>query len=431
MRVPLFGRLEQVERRARFAEGLTRGRRVAASMGAIEQLFFRKILDSRGNATVEVEVFDADGAIGRAAAPSGASTGAHEVAAWARGGVEDSLALARQEIAEELVGVDVLMQREIDESLVNLDGTETFARLGGNVAVATSLAVARCGAASLGIPLYAYLGGTFVSRLPRPFGNVLGGGAHAVGGTDIQEYMAVALGPTVVESVFANASAHKRVKEALRGRFPSVSLGKGDEGAWNAPIGNIEALEVVAHACKEAGDEAGFDVRPALDVAATELWDGKVYNYKDGKRTSADQVVFLAELATRFDLLSIEDGLAEDDWDGWIELTKRIGDKCLIVGDDLFTTDPERVQQGITRRAGNAVLVKPNQIGTLTRTVETIQLAHDNGFKTIISHRSGETTDDAIAHIGAAFGCFGIKTGAVGGERIAKLNELIRIEEEL
>jgi enolase len=400
-------------------------------MGAIEQVFFRKILDSRGNATVEVEVFDESGAIGRAAAPSGASTGAHEVAAWARGGVDESIEVAREQLVEELMGVDVLLQREIDETLSTIDGTENFAKIGGNLAVATSLAVARCGAASLGIPLYAYLGGTFVSRLPRPFGNVLGGGAHAVGGTDIQEYMAVALGPTVVESVFANAKVHKLVKDELKKRFPGVSLGKGDEGAWNAPIGNIDALEVVTNCCAAVGDEFGFDIKPALDVAATELWDGKVYNYKDGKRTSADQVEFLADLTQRFGLISIEDGLAEDDCDGWIALTKRIGDKVLIVGDDLFTTNPERVADGIARRAGNAVLVKPNQIGTLSRTVETIQLAHDNGFKTIISHRSGETTDDAIAHIGAAFGCFGIKTGAVGGERIAKLNELIRIEEEL
>ena len=399
-------------------------------MGAIEHVYFRKILDSRGNATIEVDVL-AEGGFGRAAAPSGASTGAHEVAAWAKSGVDESLKIARDELAEELLGIDVLLQREVDDQLADFDGTDNFSKIGGNLAVATSLAVARCAAHTLEIPLYAYLGGAFVSRLPRPFGNVLGGGAHAVGGTDIQEYMAVALGPTVAESVFANARVHKLVKEKLKARFPGVSLGKGDEGAWNAPIGNVEAAEVVAEACRQVRDEMGVDVRLALDVAATELWDGKVYNYKDGKRTSADQVEFLADLQKRFDIISIEDGLAEDDWDGWIELTKRVGDRCLVVGDDLFTTSPERVRQGIDRRAGNAVLVKPNQIGTLSRTVETIQLAHENGFKTIISHRSGETTDDAIAHIGAAFGCFGIKTGAVGGERTAKLNELIRIEEEL
>jgi len=397
---------------------------------AIQEVFFRKILDSRGNATVEVDVLTEDG-FGRAAAPSGASTGAHEVAAWAPGGVDASLKVARELLADELEGVEVLMQREIDQLLEQVDGTANFSKIGGNLAVATSLAVARCAAHSLDIPLYAYMGGTFVNKLPRPFGNVLGGGAHAVGGTDIQEYMAAALGPTVAESVFANAFVHKEVKRLLKERFPGASIGKGDEGAWNAPIGNVDALELVHHACGLATDEFGFEVRLALDVAATELWDGKVYNYKDGKKTSADQVEFLAEMAKRFNILSIEDGLAEDDWDAWRDLTKRIGGRTLLVGDDLFTTSPKRVRQGIETGAGNAVLVKPNQIGTLSRTVETIQLAHDHGFKTIISHRSGETTDDAIAHIGAAFGCFGIKTGAVGGERTAKLNELIRIEEEL
>ncbi|MEA3201804.1 MAG: enolase [Thermoplasmata archaeon] len=399
-------------------------------MGAIQEVFFRRILDSRGNATVEVDVVAEDG-FGRAAAPSGASTGAHEVAAWAPGGVEESVRLGSEQVTAELVGVDVLLQREIDDVLVELDGTDNFARIGGNLAVATSLAVARCAAHSLDLPLYAYLGGAFVGKLPRPFGNVLGGGAHAVGGTDIQEYMAVALGPTVEESVFANAFVHKEVKRLLKEKYPGQSLGKGDEGAWTAPIGNTDAAELVHHACGLAQDKFGFEVRLALDVAATELWDGKAYGYKDGKKTSADQVEYLADLAKRFNIVSIEDGLAEDDWDGWVAITKKIGAKTLLVGDDLFTTSPERLRKGIDLGAANAILVKPNQIGTLSRTVETIQLAHDNGYKTIISHRSGETTDDAIAHIGAAFGCFGIKTGAVGGERIAKLNELIRIEEEL
>ncbi|HEX2022971.1 MAG TPA: phosphopyruvate hydratase, partial [Candidatus Thermoplasmatota archaeon] len=374
-------------------------------MGEIQEVFFRKILDSRGNATVEVDVVAEDG-FGRAAAPSGASTGAHEVAPWAHGGVDESVRLGRELVAKELRGVDVLLQREIDDMLEEVDETENFSKIGGNLAVATSLAVARCAAHSLDVPLYAYLGGAFVTRLPRPFGNVLGGGAHAVGGTDIQEYMAVAMGPTVVDSVFANAHVHKEVKRLLKERFPGQALGKGDEGAWTAPIGNVEALEVVSQACRSASETFGFEVRPALDVAATELWDGKVYNYKDGKRTSEEQVAFLADLAERFNLLSIEDGCAEDDWDGWRALTKRVGSKCLLVGDDLFTTSPERVRRGIETQAANAVLVKPNQIGTLSRTVETIQLAHENGFKTVISHRSGEATDDAIAHVGAAFGCF-------------------------
>ena len=399
-------------------------------MGVITEVFFRKIIDSRGNPTIEVDVV-ADGGFGRAAAPSGASTGAHEVAAWAPGGVDESVGIGRAKIADELIGVDVLLQREIDDLLEELDDTDNFANIGGNLAVATSLAVAKAAANSLEIPLYAYLGGAFVNRLPRPFGNVLGGGAHAIGGTDIQEYMAVALGPTVQESVFANAYVHAEVKKQLKQRFPGQALGKGDEGAWTAPMGNVDALELVAQACQQASDEYGFEVRPALDVAATEFYDGKVYNYKEGKKTSQEQVEFLAELVDRFNLISIEDGCAEDDWDAWINITEQIGHKCLLIGDDLFTTNPDRLSNGITRDAANAILIKPNQIGTLTRTVDTIQLAQDAGYRTIISHRSGETTDTTIAHIGAAFGCFGIKTGTVGGERTAKLNELIRIEEEL
>jgi enolase len=353
------------------------------------------------------------------------------VKAWAEGGLQESLRLGRDLVADELVGVEVLLQREIDDLLEQLDGTQDFSRLGGNLAVATSLAVARCAADALDVPLYAYLGGAFVSKLPRPFGNVLGGGAHAVGGTDVQEYMAVALGPTLAESVFANAFAHKEVKRLLKERFPAAAIGKGDEGAWNAPLSNVEGLELVADACRKATDEFGFDVRLALDVAATELWDGKTYNYKDGKKTTSDQVEFLVDAIKRYHIVSVEDGLAEDDWDGWRELTRRVGSSALLVGDDLFATNVERLRRGVETGAANAILVKPNQVGTLTKTVEAIELAHENGYKTIVSHRSGETTDDAIAHIGAAFGCFGIKTGAVGGERIAKLNELIRIEEEL
>ncbi len=402
-------------------------------MSAIRSLHVRKILDSRGNATLEAEVLTEGGVIERAAAPSGASTGAHEVVAWPQGGVDKAIELVEEVVAPELVGQSVLLQRDVDDLLVELDGSPNFATLGGNPAVAISLAVARAGAASLDLPLYAYLGGAFVQRLPRPLGNVLGGGAHAIGGTDIQEFMAIGLGPSFVESVFANAFVHRRVKDLLKQELPGTAIGKGDEGAWVAPVPNVRALELVAAACREASDEFGFQVRPALDVAATELYDPKekVYRYRDGVKTTAEQVDFLAGLVEDFGLYSVEDGLAEDDWDGWIALTARVGSKAYLVGDDLFTTNPERVLDGVNKGAANAVLVKPNQIGTLSRTVDCIHLAHENGYKTIISHRSGETTDDSIAHVGAAFGCIGIKTGAVGGERIAKLNELIRIEEDL
>ncbi len=400
-------------------------------MSEIIDIIYRKILDSRGNATLEVDVVTADG-FGRAAAPSGASTGAHEVAPWPKGGVDQAIELAEDLIVPELEGVDCTLQRDIDELLTQIDGTPNFSNIGGNTAVATSLAVARAAASGLGMPLYAYLGGTFISRLPRPLGNVLGGGAHAVGGTDIQEYMSVSFGPSVQESVFANAWVSQRMKAVLKEKFPGQSLGKGDEGAWTAPVTNEEGLQLVSDVCAEATKEFGFDVRVSLDVAATEFYKNGKYVLKDGtSRTTEEQVAWMADLAERYNLFSLEDPLAEDDWEGWTALTERIGEKVVIIGDDLFTTNPERLIEGINRKAANAILIKPNQIGTLSRTVDTIQLAQEHGLVCVISHRSGETTDDTIAHIGAAFGCVGIKTGAVGGERIAKLNELIRIEEEL
>jgi len=403
-----------------------------ATTSEIQEMFFRRILDSRGNETIEVDILTDEG-FGRAAAPSGASTGAHEVQAWPEGGPKAGVEKAYDIIAPTLRGMDALDQRAVDDTLAEIDGTENFAALGGNVTVATSLAVARAAAHSLGLPLYAYLGGAFVSRLPRPLGNVLGGGAHAIGGTDIQEFMVFADGPTFQDSAFANAKVHKRVKDLLKKELPNTAIGKGDEGAWVAPIKNERALAIVADAAKHVASEVGFEVRPALDVAATELWDAKrkAYVYKDAVRTTDEQVAFLEGLVKDYGVVSVEDGLAEDDWEGWQKLTKAIGSRATLVGDDLFVTNPTRLERGIREKAANAILVKPNQIGTLTRTVQAIQMAHGAGFRSIISHRSGETSDESIAHIGAAFGCWGIKTGAVGGERTAKLNELIRIEEEV
>ncbi|HVL87070.1 MAG TPA: phosphopyruvate hydratase [Candidatus Thermoplasmatota archaeon] len=398
-------------------------------MSAIEQVFLRKILDSRGQATVEVDVVLAGGAAGRAAAPSGASTGAHEVAAWPEGGVDAALAGARKMLPSALLGKDALRQREVDEALAAVDGTPNFRRLGGNVATAVSLAVAKAAAASIRAPLYAYLGGHHPARMPHPFGNVLGGGAHAVGGTDIQEFMAVSLSPRAQDNVFSNAFVHKRVKELLKQRLPGAAIGKGDEGAWVAPIPDEEALSIVAKACEEAESQFGFRIRPALDVAATELYKEGKYRYRDGAKSTGEQVKFLARLVEEFDLYSVEDPLAEDDWDGWIELTRAVGRRCHVVGDDLFVTNLARLKVGIEKGAANAILIKPNQIGTLTRTIDTIRHAHANRYETVVSHRSGETTDETIAHVAVAFGSLGIKTGAVGGERIAKLNELIRIEE--
>ena len=399
-------------------------------MPSIEAADIRRILDSRGDATVEVDVH-ADGVRGRAAAPSGASTSRHEARAFPEGGVEVGIDRFREEVEPRLLGMEVTSQKEADRLLQEIDGTSDFSRLGGNVAVAASLAVAKAAAASLGLPLYRYLGGAFAHRLPHPMGNVIGGGRHAIGGTTIQEFLAVAQGPTVAASVFANARVHRVVRDQLRALLPSAPLGRGDEGAWVAPIDDDAALAICAEACRTVSHEVGFDVSPALDLAASEFFrDGK-YRYRDRALTPDDQVDYVAGLVDKYGLFSVEDPLDEDDFARYARLTELVGSHCRVIGDDVFATDIARLRKGIEVRAGNAILIKPNQIGTLSGAKAAVDLAHRHGYATVMSHRSGETTDETIAHLAVAFGCLAIKTGAVGGERIAKVNELIRIEEEL
>ncbi|UCE38035.1 MAG: phosphopyruvate hydratase [Thermoplasmata archaeon] len=399
-------------------------------MTQITEVAIRKILDSRGNPTVEVDIYTQSG-FGTASAPSGASTGANEVTAFPTKGVDFAIQNFQENVAPKLIDMDVIEQEEIDSILVELDGSDNFSNMGGNVSVATSLANAKAAAFVLGLPLYHYLGGAFAKRTPYPLGNVLGGGKHAVGGTDIQEYSAIALGKTAKESIFANAQVHAHVKKRLKDKFPDSAIGKGDEGAWVAKMDNEEALELVADACKEVSDTAGFSIRPCLDIAASELFKDGYYHYKNGKLNTEDQIEFVTHLIDNYELNLVEDPLDQEDFEGYSKLTKAVGSKCTIVGDDLFVTDVNRLKNGIQMGATNAVLIKPNQVGTLTRTIETIKVAHENGYKTVVSHRSGETTDSTIAHLAVAFGCHAIKTGVVGGERTAKLNELIRIEEEI
>jgi len=399
-------------------------------MTLIEDIVIRKILDSRGNPTVEVEVFTTNG-YGTAAAPSGASTGIHEVKAFPEAGVDSAIEKFYEKVQPDILGMDVLYQTEIDNLLNEIDGTENFAEIGGNVAVATSLAVAKAAAGVLGLPLYSYVGGAFAKCTPRPLGNVLGGGSHAVGGTTIQEFMAISLGPTATDSIFSNALAHKTVGKKLKQKLPDAAIGKGDEGAWVAALDDEAALELVVNACSEVSDEVGFEVAPALDVAASEFFSDGKYHYKGRSLTPGEQIDFMAELVDKYGLHFLEDPLDQNDFKGYRELTEKVGDKCLVCGDDLFVTDRRRIEKGVHMGAANSVLIKPNQIGTLTRTYDAVRYAHENGYRTIISHRSGETTDETIAHLAVAFGCYAIKTGAVGGERIAKLNELIRIEEDL
>jgi len=394
----------------------------------IEELAARRLIDSRGNPTVEIEVETTSG-FGRCTAPAGASTGAHEAQAYPEGGVDAALALAESEVFPELLELEADDQTYIDGLLRELDGTDNFSRLGGNLAVAISLAVAKAAASSLGLPLFRYVGGLGPFHPPAPMGNVLGGGAHAVGGTDIQEFLVTSFADTALEAVEANAAVHRAVRDALRVKFPDHALGKGDEGAWVAPLDNVEALELVVGVARKVGETQGVDIRPGLDLAASEFYRDGYYHYRDRKLTPAEQVDFVVQLIDEYGLHSVEDPLDEDDFESWAALTARTD--ALIIGDDLYVTNIERLQRGLELKSTNAILIKPNQIGTLTDTMATVALAREAGHATVISHRSGETPDATIAHLGVAFGCHAIKTGAVGGERIAKLNELIRIEEEL
>jgi len=399
-------------------------------MSLIESAVSRIILDSRGNATVEVEIITENG-YGMVAAPSGASTGEHEVQAFPEGGAEVSLKAFEDDVVPQLIGMDATEQKVIDALLHQIDGTPNFSRIGGNLAVATSLAVARAAATAQGVPLYRYVGGSLVDTIPKPLGNLIGGGRHAIGGTDIQEFLVISTSGNAQKNVFGNAKAHKMVGQALKERLPGTAIGRGDEGAWVAALSNEDALALLVEVCDKVSSEVGFNIEPALDVAASEFFVNGRYRYKDKELTPDQQVEFMADLVDRHGLHILEDPLDQNDFEGYARLTELVGNKTLVVGDDLYVTNKERLAKGIEMGATNAILIKPNQIGTLTDTRDTVELARKYGFETVISHRSAETPDDTIAHLGVAFGSHAIKTGAVGGERIAKLNELIRIEEDM
>ncbi|MDO9537464.1 MAG: phosphopyruvate hydratase [Thermoplasmata archaeon] len=399
-------------------------------MSFIENAVARKVLDSRGNQTIEVEILTESG-YGMVAAPSGASTGEHEVQSFPKMGVDASVKIFEDEIVPQIIGMDSSEQRAIDTLLHQIDGTPNFSRIGGNLAVATSLSAARAAASAYGVPLYKYMGGALASDIPKPLGNVIGGGRHAIGGTDIQEFLVISMAKKTSDCVFGNAYTHKLVGQMLKKKLPGAAIGKGDEGAWVAALSNEDALSLQVEACDKASSELGFKVLPALDMAASEYFKKGKYVYKDKSFTPEKHVDFVASLVKEYGLHLVEDPMDQNDFKGYASLTEAVGKKCIIVGDDLFVTNKERLTTGIKKGAANAILIKPNQIGTLTDTYETVQLAKQNGYKTVISHRSGETTDDTIAHLGVAFGSYAIKCGAVGGERIAKLNELIRIEEDL
>ncbi|PSP61383.1 phosphopyruvate hydratase [Halobacteriales archaeon QH_8_67_36] len=398
-------------------------------MTLITDIRLRRVLDSRGNATVEADVLTESGGFGRGKAPSGASTGEYEALELP---AQEAIASAREDALPRLVGeVHAGNQRDVDNALRAADGTDDFSSIGANSAVAISMAAAAAGADVLGAPLYQHLGGTFRgNEFPTPLGNIIGGGEHAADATNIQEFLSAPVGaPSVEEAVFANAAVHQEVHDILADR--DLPAGKGDEGAWAPSISDDEAFEIMAEAVESVADDVGFAIRFGLDVAAAEMYDEDEdgYVYDDGVKSTDEQIDYIAEKVAEYDLVYVEDPLDENDYEGHTELTDRVGDRTLVCGDDLFVTNVERLQTGIQQGAGNSILIKPNQIGTLSDAVDAIELATENGYESVVSHRSGETEDTTIAHLAVATGAAFIKAGAVGGERTAKLNELIRIED--
>ena len=411
-------------------------------MTAITRLHAREIIDSRGNPTVEVDAELADGSLGRAAVPSGASTGTHEAVELRDGdrrryggkGVLRAVDNVKGEISRAIIGRDASDQAGLDQALLALDGTPNKARLGANAILGVSLAAAKAAAASRGEPLYRYLGGEGASLLPAPLLNVLNGGRHAVGSTDFQEFMLVPLGaPSFAEGLRMGVETYHALKALLSDRGYSTTL--GDEGGFAPALSTNEAaVELLLEAVRQAGLRAGEDVAIALDVAASELFTEAGYRLaREGRVLSAGQLIDLyADWLRRYPIVSIEDGLAEEDWEGWRLLTDRLGSSATLVGDDLFVTNVARLQRGITEGSANAILIKLNQIGTLTETLAAVRMAHQAGWSVVISHRSGETEDTTIADLAVATGAGLIKTGAPArSERVAKYNRLLRIEEEL
>lgn len=408
----------------------------------IESVHARQILDSRGNPTVEVDVELEDGTLGRAAVPSGASTGAHEAcelrdddkSRFLGKGVLKAVEAVNTEIAPELIGLDVSDQLTLDTVMIELDGTPNKARLGANAILGCSLAAAHAAAHLSGLPLFRYVGGVGAKFLPAPMMNIINGGAHANNGVDVQEFMVMPLGfDTFSDGLRAGVEIFHALKKLLSGKKLSTAV--GDEGGFAPPFPNNKAaLQVVTEAVKAAGYEMGRQVRIALDVAATEFFDSKSKRYSfEGKELTSQQFVdVLASWADEFDICSIEDGCSEDDWDGWKLLTDKLGHKVQLVGDDLFVTNVTRLQDGITKKVANSILVKVNQIGTLSETIAAVELAHKNGYTAVMSHRSGETEDTTIADLAVALGTCQIKTGSASrSDRICKYNQLLRIEEIL
>ena len=409
-------------------------------MASIEAIGAREILDSRGNPTVEVEVALDDGTIARAAVPSGASTGAFEAVERRDGdkdrylgkGVEDAVRAIEDDLTPRLVGFDASEQRLVDGEMLAIDGTDNKGSIGANAILGVSLAVAKAAAESAGLPLFRYVGGPNAHVLPVPMMNILNGGSHADSNVDIQEFMIAPIGaPSFREALRWGTEVYHSLKSVLKDK--GLSTGLGDEGGFAPNLdSNREALDLILDAIRKAGYEPGTQIALALDVAASEFCDNGTYTFEGQQKTAADMAAYYGELVDAYPLVSIEDPLDEDDWAGWQELTAQLGDKVQLVGDDLFVTNPERLARGVQDGAANALLVKVNQIGSLTETMDAVALATRSGYTSMMSHRSGETEDVTIADLAVATNCGQIKTGAPArSERVAKYNQLLRIEEEL
>jgi len=414
-------------------------------MGLIEQITARQIFDSRGNPTVEVDVITDNGALGRAAVPSGASTGSHEAVELRDGdkakymgkGVLKAVENVNEKIANELTGMSVFEQNMIDKIMLELDGTPNKGKLGANAILGVSLALAKAAANELGMPLYRYVGGVSANTLPVPMMNILNGGSHADNSIDFQEFMVMPTGAkSFAEAMRMGSEIFHNLAKVLKSKKMSTNV--GDEGGFAPSIpSNQEGLKIILQAIEAAGYRPGEDVFIALDAAASEFYDSqtKMYHFKKStgdKLTSSQMANFWADWAKRYPIISIEDGMAEDDWDGWKELTNLAGKKTQLVGDDLFVTNVKRLQEGIDKGIANSILVKVNQIGSLTETIDAVNLAKRNSYKSVMSHRSGETEDNTIADLAVALNCGQIKTGSCSrSDRMSKYNQLLRIEEEL
>lgn len=395
-------------------------------MNEIKEIKLRKILDSRGNFSVECEVVG-DSFFGRCSAPSGASVGKYEAVAYPKG-VDDSIEFAKANLLPKLIGVDVTQQRKIDSIIREADGTDNFSKLGGNTAIAISTACAKASANFQGKQLFEILGDG--RNFPLPLSKIIGGGKHAVNSCDIQEFLVVPVNAKkLYPALQANVAVHKKVKEKLKER--GASLGRDDESGWVAKLKTEEALEILSEACESVSSEFGVEVAVGLDLAASSFFEDGKYVYEVDKRKldRGEQIEFVLELIRKYKLVFVEDALHEEDFEGFAELTSKA--KCIICGDDLFVTNRKRLERGVRMKACNALIIKPNQIGTLTQVEETVRYAKQNNYTCIASHRSGETCDSAISHVAVAHGCRMLKTNVIGGERNAKFNELIRIGERI